>query len=796
MNIEKNLLSDLKLADAILKTVGALVIVLDETGRIVLFNPACQTLTGYTEDEALGRYPWDFLLPNAVKENVKNVFSRLVSGDFPNQYENAWLTKDGAERMISWSNTAICYPDSSVQYVIATGIDITERAKAVADLEASREWFSKIVEESPVATVITDREGNITLFNRKFINSYGWTIDDVRTPEEWWPAAYPDPGYRAQVITSWEKAVEEAFANNAEIAPQRWSLTCKNGDVRDVIFQMVSVSDDTSVITMNDITDQVRAIEERRKSDERFKRLANLTREGLILGRDGNVIDSNKSVEDMFGYSHEDFLRLKPEDIIAPEDIHTVRHNIHNNVEGAYEVTAIKSDGSPFPIELRARIIEEGGESIRVTCIHDISERKAIEERAAIDAAEDAALSTMLHLSLEETEMRDYLQRAIEMLLDTVPWLNLLPAGGIFLTDPTTEPHELVLAAHHNLAPSLETLCARVPFGTCLCGRAAAQRGVVYEDCVNAHHHITFPGITDHGHYNIPILHDDEVLGVIVLYLPPGHPKKDSDVSFLQRIASVFSMGIQARHSRNKLKSSKEQADFANRSKTEFLANMSHELRTPLNSIIGFSQMLKDQTFGPLGNPTIEEYVDIINGAGNHLLTIIGDILDLSKIEAGEEQLMEEPIDVAQVAELCLAMMHAKATAKEITLHHFIEDNLPQLRCDGIKLKQVLLNLLSNATKFTSTGGDITLKADLSDERAISVHVIDNGIGIAPEDIVVVTNPFEQIGDAMTRHKEGSGLGLALSKRLIELHDGTLHIESELDKGTTVTITFPSARSL
>ena len=800
MNLETNLLSDLKLADTILKTVGALVVVLDETGRIILFNSACQGLTGYDEEEAVGRYPWDFLLPQNVTKNVKKVFASLVSGDFPNHYENAWLTKSGEERMISWSNSAICHDDGSVQYVIATGIDITERAQALADLKESRELFFKIIDQTPVATVLTDREGNVTLFNQKFISTYGWTLDDVRTPDEWWPAAYPDPDYRAKVIASWEVAVEEAFRNNTEIAPQRWLITCKNGDVRDVIFQMVSVTDETSVITMNDITEQVRAIEERRKSDERFKRLANLTREGLILSREGKVIDTNLSIEKMFGYSHKEFKSLSPADIISAEDLPTVLAHIHNaeaelNQEIVYEVTAKRRDGTHFPIEIRARVIQERGEIIRVTCIHDISERKEIEERQAIDIAEDAALSKILHLSLEETEMQEYLQRSLETLLDVVPWLNLLPSGAVFMADPETNPPELLLAAHHNLNPSLKTLCARIPFGTCLCGRAAAQKSVVFEDCINERHDITFPGIEDHGHYNIPILHEEQVLGVLALYLPPGHPKKNSDISFLMRIASVFSMGIQARHSRNKLRTSKEQAEFANRSKTEFLANMSHELRTPLNSIIGFSQLLKDQTFGPLGSPTNEEYINIINGAGNHLLTIIGDILDLSKIEAGEEHLDEEPINVEAIAEQCLAMMHTKTVAKNIALHHMAQDDLPLLYCDGIKLKQVLLNLLSNAAKFTPEGGDITLKAAVTANEEIVLQVIDTGIGIAEEDIIIVTNPFEQIGDAMTRHKEGSGLGLALSKRLMELHGGTLHIDSEIDKGTTVSVIFPAERT-
>ena len=240
----------------------------------------------------------------------------------------------------------------------------------------------------------------------------------------------------------------------------------------------------------------------------------------------------------------------------------------------------------------------------------------------------------------------------------------------------------------------------------------------------------------------------------------------------------------------------KETAEFANHAKSNFLANMSHELRTPLNAIIGFSQMLKDQTFGPVGSGQNQEYVELINDSGEHLLDIISDILDLSKIEAGEESIEEENIILSMLTDECSAMLKDRAAQQKLSLKIDMAKQMPKLCADAIKIKQVLLNLMTNAVKFTPEHGTVTVIFAVNEMGAIEMKVADSGIGIPAEDIPKVTNPFEQLEEANLRSKEGTGLGLALSKRLAELHGGTLSIESEVDKGTTVTVTFPPERTV
>ena len=237
-----------------------------------------------------------------------------------------------------------------------------------------------------------------------------------------------------------------------------------------------------------------------------------------------------------------------------------------------------------------------------------------------------------------------------------------------------------------------------------------------------------------------------------------------------------------------------EEAMAANRTKSEFLANMSHELRTPLNAIIGFSEVMQKGTLGPVGNPKFLEYADDINDSGRHLLSLINDILDLSKIEIGKIELREETIDVASVLRSCLILVKERADDKDLKLTCEIPDDLPLLRADGRKLKQIVINLLSNAVKFTDPGGEVTLKAWFRPLSGFVLQVTDNGIGIALEDIPKVLEPFSQVDSTLSRKYDGTGLGLPLTKSLVEIHGGSFDLQSKLGVGTTVTARFPAER--
>src|SRR5690349_1313346 len=245
----------------------------------------------------------------------------------------------------------------------------------------------------------------------------------------------------------------------------------------------------------------------------------------------------------------------------------------------------------------------------------------------------------------------------------------------------------------------------------------------------------------------------------------------------------------------NALLAAKEEAELASRSKTEFLANMSHELRTPLNAIIGFSQVMADEVLGPLGSARYSGYARDIGASAQHLLGIISDILDVSKLEAGKVELDEDEVEIGQMARDILHLVAERARSLDVSVDLELAADLPRIRADALKLKQVLLNLITNAIKFSHSGGRVLVRGEVGDD-GLRLAVADRGIGMDAAEVETAITRFGQVASTWNRKHPGTGLGLPLAIGLVELHGGQLRIASEKGVGTTVTICLPADRLL
>jgi signal transduction histidine kinase len=335
----------------------------------------------------------------------------------------------------------------------------------------------------------------------------------------------------------------------------------------------------------------------------------------------------------------------------------------------------------------------------------------------------------------------------------------------------------------------------RLTYGEGAAGRAAATRAVVQVPDIldgDAYSSTLRDVLVRSGYRSllaVPLVSEDEVMGALVINRRTPGAFAPPTVELLRTFASQSALALQNARLFREIEDKSRQLEEANQHKDEFLASMSHELRTPLNAIIGFSEVMLERMFGEL-NDKQEEYLSDILSSGRHLLSLINDILDLAKIEAGRMELEPSDFDLPQAIDNALILVRERAMRRGIGIERWIDPRLGEIKGDERKVKQVLLNLLSNAVKFTPEGGRIEVRAALAGAMA-EISVTDTGTGIAPEDHEAVFEEFRQVGTDYARKHEGTGLGLALARKFVELHGGTIWVKSQIGQGSTFTFTIP-----
>ncbi len=634
--------------------------------------------------------------------------------------------------------------------VLCMHTDITDLKNMETSLLDAETRYRKLVELAPDLTcVITD--GIITLMNSAGANVLGFDSSEELLGTAFHKYVHPD--FEDIIRHELESLLEEKWM------PIR--LVHHDGHIMDAELAAMPLSRNTAKTVMlvaRDTSDRKRSVEALIARDEHLRSVMDTVVDGIIsIDKNGIIQSFNKSAERIFGYpAHEvigkNVKMLMPEPQKSEHDGYLDNYLTTGNAKiigFGREVTGLKKDGHEFPMDLAVSEMRRDGVSTFIGVVRDITERKKSEE-SLHDSRERLALaiegsgegiwdwdarSDLIYISPKIQEMFGIVQKNIR----PKEWQDYIHPDDtkIFqaaLVDYLNEQTTTLNIECRFLDPDKNSIWVRIS-GKALrnkTGRAYRISGSVAD-------------ITQR------VVFENEIIGA------------------------------------------KERAEVANRVKTEFLANMSHELRTPLNAIIGFSDVMVSALFGKLDSH-YDEYAHNIRDSGQHLLGVINDILDVSRVETGNLEIRSEAIAVLALVDSAMRLVRDRAHAGDLKLIKDIENRLPEVSVDTQRMKQVLINVLSNAVKFTPEGGSVTISAKRETGGGIIIAIKDTGIGMAEEDIEIALTPFGQVDSRLQRKYEGTGLGLPLSKNLIELHSGTIDIKSNPKVGTTVFLTIPAER--
>jgi PAS domain S-box-containing protein len=553
-----------------------------------------------------------------------------------------------------------------------------------------------------------------------------------------------------------------------------------------------------------------RNISERRGAQEAYRSLFDNANDSVLtFTLDGTIVTVNRAYERLTGFTQDELIGKNWLELIAPDDLERMQDRTRRALAGEklpslFEVGSRCKDGTVVPLEGRTRMRRDRqGRPIGFQGIYrDITERKRTEamlresEERYRERSEtlDRLYRVMASMQLS-WESQDRLRAFVEGVHEVLGFDRFYVA----LASHDHAAFEVVAAVGVEMFERLPLTPAAGPLYHAFATRRPLA--ILTDDDLRG-----VPAVGDEYRDRTyfrsrrfivcPLIAGDRVIGVASADnkttrrpITPAHVELFTLVC--QQLATALEEARlygEARTREQEVADKSRQLEVANQHKSEFLANMSHELRTPLNAIIGFSEVLLDRMFGDV-NDKQEEYLRDIHVSGQHLLSLINDILDLSKVEAGRMELELSDFDLPTAIDSALTLVRERAQRRGVTVHKTIAPDLGGIRADERKIRQVILNLLSNAIKFTPEGGRIDVHATVSD-GFLEVAVTDTGIGIAPEDHQAVFEEFRQVGPSQAK-SEGTGLGLALCRKFIELHGGTIAVHSEPGLGSTFRFRVP-----